>query len=497
MQVKEKREGEPRVKKPFPWQMVLFTALLTVVGLASLTLEKPTVSEIEKRELAKAPTLSVQSWFNGSFAKEADAFFADTFPARDLLVLFSNSVKENLGLRFDDVRIVATDDPVDEMPSSSAAEQPPEKPPAKPPEKAPSSSAADLPQPEPDGTLPDEKPQPNQQIPDEGDIGISKSGVFIYKGMGMSLFGGNKSVGETYAANINAYREALGDSVRIFDMVVPTSAEFYLPARYQKLSNSQWDAIHHIYDNLADGVIGVDAYSAISQHTDQYLYFNSDHHWTGRGAYWAYTAFAKAAGFAPLNIDTDYTVRQIDGFLGSLYGMTQDSQIREKGDFVEYFIPATGATATIRYQNSPYHDSPWVVWEERVKGGNGYLVFLCGDAPLITINTETKNGKSIAVVKESFGNAFVPFLIPHYETIYVVDERYFQTSLLELLQENEVDDLLFMNNAFSAMTAYHANNLAKIMDQPYVPVPVQTPEEEPEDEEDDDGWVGILDEDAE
>lgn len=495
MQVKEKREEEKRERNAFPWQMVLFTAVLTGVGILSLVLEKPTVSEAEKRELAKAPVFSVQSWFDGSFAKEADAFFADTFPLRDQLVLFSHNTKENLGIRYDDIRIVATNDPVEEAPSSSLPENPP-----KPPEKTESSSAPESSSSSQQETssMPEKPPVPNQSVPDEGDIGISKSGVFIYKGTGMSLFGGSQSVGEYYADNINAYHEALGEEVRVFDMVVPTSGEFYLPARYKELSNSQWDAIGHIYDHLDDGVVGVDAYSAIAAHTDQYIYFNSDHHWTGRGAYWAYTAFAEAAGFAPLDIETDYTVRRIEGFLGSLYGMTQDSQMREKGDFVEYFIPETQATATIRYKNSPYYDSPWVVWEESVKGGNGYLVFLCGDAPMIHINTENKNGKSIVVVKESFGNAFAPFLIPHYEDIYVVDERYFQTSLLELIREEDVDDLLFLNNAFSAMTYYHANNLAIIMDQAYTPVITKEPEDEDEDEEgSDEKWVGIIDEDAE
>ena len=120
---------------------------------------------------------------------------------------------------------------------------------------------------------------------------------------------------------------------------------------------------------------------------------------------------------------------------------------------------------------------------------------------MIQIDTGTRNGKSIAVVKESYGNAFVPFLIPHYEHIYVVDERYFQTSLVDLIEKNGVDDLLFLNNAFSAMTGYHANNLKKLMYQVYVP-PVKVPEEEESpaqssEEQEDPKWKGIQDDDEE
>ncbi|MDD3194006.1 MAG: DHHW family protein [Oscillospiraceae bacterium] len=479
MQVKERQESRRLGKGLFPWQMILFVTVLTVTGVCSLLLEKPAVSEMEQRELAKKPEASWQNWFRGSFSQEFDAYYADTFPLRDVLVSFSNSMKESLGFRHEDVRILGgTDAPVD-APVEPVSQSAP----------APDTAESQ------NGSAPQESGvssgSESKQEGGEDDIGVEKSGIFIYKGMGMSLFGGNESVGKAYAENINAYHTVFGDSVRVFDLVAPTSAEFYLPEKYKSLSHSEQNAIQSIYSHLAAGVTGVDAYSAIAPHTDEYLYFNTDHHWTGRGAYYAYTAFAKAAGFQPLDIETDYTIKRIDNFLGSLYRQTQDSKMREKGDYVEYFIPQTQATASIVLKDQPYTKSKWVVWEEGVSGGNGYLVFLCGDAPMIQIDTGNHNGKSIVVVKESYGNAFVPFLIPHYEHIYVVDERYFQTSLVAFIQENQVDDLLFLNNAFSAMTSYHANNLSKIMYQVYVP-----PEEEPEESQvessqEEPEWQGI------
>ncbi len=483
-----KDENESPPKGSFPWQMILFTAALTAVGLFSLLLEKPSVSEMEQRELAKMPALNWQTWFDGTFSREFDAFYADTFPMRDLLVTFSSSMKESLGVRYDDVRILGSADAPGGLPDAPSSQ--PE--PVSRPETSQGQGQEQSSQPEENSSSTASVPPPAPA--GEDDIGINNSGIFIYKGMGMSLFGGNASVGQVYAENINAYHEVFGDSVRVFSMVVPTSAEFYLPEKYQGLSNSEWDAIQGIYSHLADGVTGVDAYSAIAAHTDEYLYFNTDHHWTGRGAYYAYTAFAKAAGFQPLNIQTDYTIKKIDNFLGSLYRQTQDSKMRERGDFVEYFIPAVEASALITFKDQPYTKSNWTVWAEGVSGGNGYLVFLCGDAPMIQIDTGVHNGKSIVIVKESYGNAFAPFLIPHYEHIYVVDERHFQTSLVAFIEQNGVNDLLFLNNAFSAMTAYHVHNLQKLMYQVYVP-PVIEPEESqvesvPEEEEEP-KWRGV------
>lgn len=320
MQVKERREPDRPGKGLFPWQMILFTAVLTIVGVCSLLLEKPDISEMEQRDLAKKPKISWQNWFDGSFSREFDAYYADTFPMRDFLVAFSNGTKESLGIRYDDIRILGGADAPVETPDETVSQ----------PEMH-------LSQPETSQSQSSSQPQQSNAdssssapTEEEDDIGVNKSGIFIYKGMGMSLFGGNESVGKVYADNINAYHKAFGGSVRVFDMVVPTSAEFYLPEKYKKLSNSEEKAIQSIYGYLADGVTGVDAYSAIAQHTDEYLYFNTDHHWTGRGAYWAYTAFAQAAGFTPLDIESDYTVKRIDNFLGSLYRQTQDSKMKEK-----------------------------------------------------------------------------------------------------------------------------------------------------------------------
>ena len=53
MQVKERREPDRPGKGLFPWQMILFTAVLTIVGVCSLLLEKPDISEMEQRDLAK------------------------------------------------------------------------------------------------------------------------------------------------------------------------------------------------------------------------------------------------------------------------------------------------------------------------------------------------------------------------------------------------------------------------------------------------------------
>jgi hypothetical protein len=97
-------------------------------------------------------------------------------------------------------------------------------------------------------------------------------------------------------------------------------------------------------------------------------------------------------------------------------------------------------------------------------GANNYVAFLCGDAPLIKITTNVKNGRRAAVVKNSMGNAFAVYLISHYEEIWVVDFRYSGHSLMDLIAERQINDLIFGMGLYGAMSNGTINmmrNLAK------------------------------------
>ncbi|MDO7206013.1 DHHW family protein [Paraclostridium bifermentans] len=76
-------------------------------------------------------------------------------------------------------------------------------------------------------------------------------------------------------------------------MVVPTHVEFGLPEKYKDMSKSEKDSIDSIYKNMDKDVKTVDAYDNLKKHKDEYIYFNTDHHWTSLGAYYAYQSFGK------------------------------------------------------------------------------------------------------------------------------------------------------------------------------------------------------------
>jgi hypothetical protein len=67
------------------------------------------------------------------------------------------------------------------------------------------------------------------------------------------------------------------------------------------------------------------------------------------------------------------------------------------------------------------------------------------------------------IVKESYGNAFVPFLVDSYEYVYVIDYRYWSGNLADFVIENVIDDVLFLNVVNVTSTSIRLNEMADII----------------------------------
>ena len=154
---------------------------------------------------------------------------------------------------------------------------------------------------------------------------------------------------------------------------------------------------------------------------------------------------------------------QIDGFLGTFYSQTHDQQLAATPDFVEYFVPPVEYTAWRYSTGSPYTPVESSLFASYATSGpNTYSVFLHGDFPLLHVQTSNNTGRKIMIIKESFGNAFAPFLVSHYDDVYIVDQRYFELGVEDFVRENGITDLLFLNNIFAVNTGVRINELQGI-----------------------------------
>ena len=74
-----------------------------------------------------------------------------------------------------------------------------------------------------------------------------------------------------------------------------------------------------------------------------------------------------------------------------------------------------------------------------------YPVFLDGNHSLVKVTNEDAPDKKLLVIKDSFAHCMVPFLSEHYSEIYMVDLRYFRsTPISQLIEQNDIDETLIL-----------------------------------------------------
>jgi len=211
-------------------------------------------------------------------------------------------------------------------------------------------------------------------------------------------------------------------------------------------TSDQGQAIEYLYGSMIN-VTPVNLYDTLKSHRDEYLYFRTDHHWTALGAYYGYEQFAKAKGVEPVSLDR-YTTKEFPDFLGAFYSDTGKSPaLAQNPDTVVAYEPFNNTTMTFTDRNGK--ETPWQVITD-VSGwasSSKYNTFIGGDNPYTHIvNNDLSDGSSCVVIKESFGNALIPFLIPHYQDIHVIDYRYYKQSIVDFCKNNQIQDVLFINN---------------------------------------------------
>ena len=232
-------------------------------------------------------------------------------------------------------------------------------------------------------------------------------------------------------------------------MVATTAVSYYLPEEYANYTASETENIDHINSYL-NGVKPVDVYAALEPHKAEAIYARTDHHWLPLGAYYAAEAFANVADvpFAPLS---DYDTATKTDYVGSMYTYTESAVLLDNPEEFTYYIPKNQYTTT--YYSTSFTDpqeGDLLINIDNYDQSMYYLVFMGGDDKITHVETDCKNGRTLVIFKDSYGNALVPCLTQSFENIYVCDMRYFDLNAIDFCKEVGCTDLLFAMNTYSA-----------------------------------------------
>lgn len=275
---------------------------------------------------------------------------------------------------------------------------------------------------------------------DSKDIYFAKDGYLIEKHTGSFETDLAKENIRSLAAFFETYKEAYEGHLTA--MVVPNAVDILrdkLPPYAAPYDQELY--LNQIREALPDGV-WFDTSSILREHKDEELYYRTDHHWQTKAAFYIWQAWAQEQGFSRPE-EEDYTIETVteafEGTIQSKLGIDvqPDSiQIYEQKDDPFYTVDrGTGEESYSVYER------------EALNTKSKYDLYFGGNYALVKIATKADTGRRILLIKDSYAHCFAPFLISEFDQIDLVDIRYYNQNLSDLIASGDYTDLLFLYNA--------------------------------------------------
>lgn len=225
----------------------------------------------------------------------------------------------------------------------------------------------------------------------------------------------------------------------VYFALIPDKSDLYASLLPNNAPNdSEKEVIDYCYDK--SGAINVDMYSALSPHTDEYIFYRTDHHWTSLGAYYGLSALAESMGLPCPALDS-YTDRHVvsEEFYGTTWSSSGFSWVDP--DTMEIFVDEPeGLKVTSYPEGSPVEGKlyDFSFLEKKDK----YSMFMGGNCPMHVIETGAEDKTSLLILRDSYTDSLIPFLLDDFSEIHVLDLRYYRASLKAYMEQNDFDNVL-------------------------------------------------------
>lgn len=432
------RNPSGRYAIPFFVAMSILTILSFLIPL------RPTVSNMEKRELAKFPEFTMDALLSGEYFGDISLWFSDTFPGRESWIQMATFTESFHG--YSDISIEGALPSTDEIPV-----------------------AVQVPQTEDPGlseTVHSEQnyehqtsaaATPEESMPEETQWGgidadaaeILQTGAVIqiddtvFQAQGFS-----QRASDDYIQVLNDFAAKVADmDVTTVSAPPPTAIGIMIEEEYLADFNSvsQVDIIDYMHSGMVDEIVKVDTATALLQHNDEYIYFRTDHHWTALGAYYAYVAVCESIGVEAVDISTMEIWPQGE-FRGSLHVQASRPN-RLRSDTVDAYIPNGDISHQI-YTGEGFSKEWPLLSDMNERAENAKYIVFGSDFPMThTVNHSIPDAPNCILIKDSYGNPFVTFMCQSFHNVYAIDYRkYYQTPVTELIKEYDIDYVIFMPN---------------------------------------------------
>lgn len=266
---------------------------------------------------------------------------------------------------------------------------------------------------------------------------------------------------------VNTFSEAYYN-VPVYFMLVPNAASILsdkMPAYH--IGEDQDEQFEEIEGKLGTGINWVDVRKTLKKHRDEDIYYRTDKNWTTLGAQYGYEVLAQAMGLdvskAPkleayvVNNDFSGSLAQRSGY-GKSY---EDSIIIYAPDSLKDNLEVLVTDADENMKSATLYDS------SKLDGRDKYSLFLGGDHGMLDIRTTAESADRLLVFKDSYANCLIPFLVPYYREIVMIDPSLYEGNLEEVMEGRNFTGILFLYSGNSFVTDTSVSKVLEI--QPDTP----------------------------
>lgn len=264
----------------------------------------------------------------------------------------------------------------------------------------------------------------------------------IWFGKDNYLFPKFLAVGERFEKNLDAVeRMAQRHPGKVSVMIAPSSSLVLSEKLPWQAPVADEDIYHDsIVERLSGQAAVYDLRKTLRAHGDEYIFYRTDHHWTSEGAYLAYEQFAGSKGL-PLFDRSAADAKKVENFYGTSYSKARNYDVVP--DTITYYdlpnqltVYTANADGSESGETGPLYNTADFETQDKYKaflrGNNGYSVL------------EGNGTGSILIIKDSYANAFIPYLVEDYASIGIVDFRYLNKKVDSLIERGGYDEILVL-----------------------------------------------------
>ena len=264
----------------------------------------------------------------------------------------------------------------------------------------------------------------------------------IWFGKDNYLFPKFLAVGERFEKNLDAVEcMAQRHPGKVSVMIAPSSSLVLSEKLPWQAPVADEDIYHDsIVERLSGQAAVYDLRKTLRAHGDEYIFYRTDHHWTSEGAYLAYEQFAGSKGL-PLFDRSAADAKKVENFYGTSYSKARNYDVVP--DTITYYdlpnqltVYTANADGSESGETGPLYNTADFETRDKYKaflrGNNGYSVL------------EGNGTGSILIIKDSYANAFIPYLVEDYASIGIVDFRYLNEKVDSLIERGGYDEILVL-----------------------------------------------------